>query len=350
MKKKRMLLVLILLGLVVVGMLIWRNQQIRSSRAGSLGPERQSRMVMRVEKGDLERTISASGFLSPQQIKQLYFSVGGKVKTDHLSVGKRVKKDEVLVELDSTKQELEYLKAQKAYDLAVISGLSSQIREAELNLKIAKENLEATILKAPFDGLITQDLVDVGDYVGINEQNAVGTIIADGPYEIKVEIDENESQLVKVGQPVKVTVKALPGRTFLGRVKEVALQATNKSGVVTLPVNVLLTEETELLKPEFSADLEIIVDEVKDQILAPITAIVSNRGQEQVMKLVEGKPVATPVKTGMSNGYQVVILDGLQPGEEILINTHQYSANQSGSGSNNRQPMIGGPGIMIRGR
>lgn len=350
MKRKRILPALILLGLVVVGMLIWRSRQTRSSTAEYLARGAQSRMVMRVEKGDLERTISASGFLSPQQIKQLYFSVGGKVKTDRLSVGKTVKKDEVLVELDSAKQELEYLKAQKAYDLAVISGLASQIREAELNLKIAKENLEATTLKAPFDGLITQDLVDIGDYVGINEQNAVGTIIADGPYEIKVEVDENESQLVKVGQPVKVTVKALPGRIFHGRVKEVALQATNKSGVVTLPVKVVLTEETELLKPEFSADLEIIVDEVKDQILAPITAIVNNRGQEQVMKIVEGKPVATPVKTGMSNGYQVVILGGLQPGEEILINAHQFSANQSEDDNSNRQRMMGGPGITIRGR
>ena len=64
------------------------------------------------------------------------------------------------------------------------------------------------------------------------------------------------------------------------------------------------------MKPEFSAEVEIIVDEIKDQVIVPITAIVNNRGAEQVMKVVDNKPVPTPVKTGLSNGFEVVILEG----------------------------------------
>ena len=55
--------------------------------------------------------------------------------TDNLQEGRQVKKDEVLVELDSTSQELDYLQAQRGYDLALINGLEREIKEAELTLE-----------------------------------------------------------------------------------------------------------------------------------------------------------------------------------------------------------------------
>ena len=327
-KKKRWILPVIIL-LVVGGFIFlrWQGRKAQVAGNGLLNQEISPRAVMKVEKKTIQKTIAASGYLSPQQRKELYFSISGRVKTDRLTEGRAVRKDEVLVELDSTKQELDYLQAKKNYDLALINGLEREIRQAELSLKMAKENLEATTLRAPFDGIITRDLVDVGDYVGINEQNAVGTIIADGPYEIPVNISENESPQVAVGQKAIITVEAIPERKFEGRVKEVALQAVNNSGVVTLPVKIVLTEESELLKPEFSAEVEIIVEEIEDQVVVPITAIVNNRGVEQVIKVVNQKPVPTPVKTGLSNGLEVVILEGVEPGDEILINAYQFAEN-----------------------
>ena len=355
MKKKRRRFLPVLLILVIGGVLFFwvRGSRMKPAGNGALRSDIRPQMVMTVEKKDLQKTIAASGYLSPQQSKELFFSVSGKVITDRLSEGRRVKKDEVLVELDPTKQKLDNLQAQKAYDLALINGLEREIIEAELALKMAQENLEATTLRAPFDGIITRDLVDVGDYVGINEQNAVGTIIADGPYEIEVRISENESPQVAVGQRVMITVEAIPERKFEGRVKTIALQAVNDNGVVTLPVSIVLTEESPLLKPEFSAEVEIIVDELKDQLVVPITAIVNDKGAEQVIKVVENKPVPTPVKTGMSSGFEVVILEGIVPGEEILINTYQFSGNSAASSSTPTQGRPGpqsGAGIMIRGR
>lgn len=342
MKKRKRLLLLAAILITVCGLIFLIGQGRRAKQAGNgpLNQEISPRAVLKVEKGELQKTITASGYLSPQQSKELFFSISGKVKTDRLQEGRQVKKDEILVELDPTRQELDYLQAQKAYDLALINGLEREIKEAELNLKMAKENREATTLRAPFDGIITRDLVDAGDYVGINEQNAVGTIIADGPYEIEVNISENESPQVAIGQRAVITVEAIPERTFEGRVKAIALQAVNDNGVVTLPVTIILTEESPLLKPEFSAEVEIIVDEIKDQVIVPITAIYNHHGVEQVIKMVDNKPVPTTVKTGLSNGFEVVILEGVAPGDEILINTYQFSGNtqNNNSGSAQRQP------------
>lgn len=336
-KRKRWVLpVLLLLVVSVIIIFVAQSRKTKLTGSGPLNQEIMPQAVMKVERGDLQKTITASGYLSPQQSKELFFSISGRVIADYLQEGRRVKKDEVLVELDSTRQELDYLQAKKAYDLALINGLEREIKEAELNLRIAQKNLEATVLRAPFDGVITRDLVDVGDYVGINEQNAVGTIIADGPYEIEVKISENESPQVAIGQKVIITVEAIPDRKFEGRVKTIALQAVNDNGVVSLPVKIVLTEESPLLKPEFSAEVAIIVEEIKDQVIIPITALVNNRGVEQVVKMVDNKPVPTPVKTGPSSGFDVVILEGLAPGDEILINTYQFSSPNSSA--NPRQP------------
>lgn len=337
-RKKRWLLPVILflvVGLVIVFAVQGRRAKLTGS--GPLNQEIPPNAVMKVEKGDFQKTITASGYLSPQQSKDLVFSVSGRVVTDYLQVGRQVKKDEVLVELDSTRQELDYLQAKRAYDLALINGLEREIKEAELNLKLAEKNLTATKLRAPFDGIITRDLVDVGDYVGTSEQSVVGTIIADGPYEIEVKISENESPQVVVGQRAVIRVEAIPDRRFEGRVKEVALQAVNENGVVSLPVKIVLTEESPLLKPEYSAEVEIIVEEIKDQVMVPITAIFNNRGQEQVMKIVNNQPVPTPVVTGPSNGFSVVIREGLAPGDEIMINTYQFAGNNN-SNPGQRQP------------
>lgn len=341
MKKKRFLPVVLLLVVCVLIISMVRGCRSKQAGNGPLNQEILPQAVMKVEKGDFQKTITASGYLSPQQSKELFFSVSGRVVTDNLQEGRQVKKDEVLVELDSTRQELDYLQAQRAYDLALINGLEREIKEAALNLKLAEKNSTATKLRAPFDGVITRDLVDVGDYVGINEQNAVGTIIADGPYEIEVKISENESPQLAVGQKAIIKVEAIPNRQFEGRVKEIALQAVNDNGVVSLPVKIILAEESPLLKPEFSAEVEIIVEEIKDQIIVPITAIVNNRGAEQVMKMVDNRPVPTPVVTGPSNGFSVVIQEGLAPGDEILINTHQFSATTANTGQRQPAPRAG---------
>ena len=336
-KKRWFLPVILILVVGVLIILLVQGRRAKSTGDGPLKQEIQPQAVMKVEKGDFQKTITASGYLSPQQSKELFFSVSGRVIADYLQEGRQVKKDEVLVELDSTRQELDYLQAQRSYDLALINGLEREIKEAALNLKLAEKNLTATKLRAPFDGIITRDLVDVGDYVGINEQHAVGTIIADGPYEIEVKISENESPQVRVGQKARIKVEAIPDHQFEGRVKSIALQAVNDNGVVSLPVKIILVEESPLLKPEFSAEVEIIVEEIKDQVIVPITAIVNNRGQEQVMKMVDNRPVPTPVETGPSNGFAVVIREGLVPGDEILINTHQFSETTN-SGAGPRQP------------
>ncbi len=296
-------------------------------------------MIISVERGDLKKTVSTSGYLQPADEKILTFNLNGEIEEVLISEGKRVTGGEVLVRLEKSQQELNYLKAKNIYELIKTSGSESEIKEEELNFQIAKKNLEDTSLKAPFSGLITNISVKPDDY--INSGSEVANIIDDSSYEIVVAVNDIDSLEIKVGQEVIIILDAFPGREFSGKVKEIHNYTQNVNGVVTLPVTVKLDETDKQFKPGFSALVEIIIGRAEGELLVPISAIFDRKGQQIVVKVVNNKPVFTPVKVGFSDGFYTAIEEGLDEGEEIMINVHEFAK----AGANNdtqRTPGVGG--------
>ena len=95
-------------------------------------------------------------------------------------------------------------------------------------------------------------------------------------------------------------------------------------------------------KPGFSALVEIIIGRAEGELLVPISAILDRKGQKMVVKVVDNKPVQTPVKAGFSDGVYTAIEEGLAEGEEIVINVYEFAQ----AGSNNNSTRGGGvPGM-----
>ena len=303
-------------------------------------------MITSVERGDLKKTVSTSGYLQPADEKILTFSLNGEIEEVLISGGKRVTEGEVLVRLEKSQQELNYLKAKNAYELIKTSGSESEIKEQGLDFQIAQKNLEDTTLKAPFSGLITNVSAKPGDFIGSG--NEVAYIIDDSSYEIEVAVNEIDSLEIEVGQEVIIILDAFPGREFSGRVEEIHNYTQNVNGVVTLPVTVQLDKADKQFKPGFSALVEIIIGRAEGELLVPISAILDRKGQQMVVKVVDNKPVQTPVKAGFSDGVYTAIEEGLAEGEEIVINVYEFANAGSGSNADNLRgggmPMIPGMG------
>jgi HlyD family secretion protein len=264
-------------------------------------------MVTSVERGDLKKTVSTSGYLQPADEKTLTFGLNGEIEEILVGEGKRVTEGEVLVRLEKSQQELNYLKAKNTYELIKTSGSESEINEQELNLQIAEKNLEDTTLKAPFSGLITNISVKPDDY--INSGSEVAYIIDDSSYEIEVAVNEIDSL-----------------------------------EVVTLPVTVKLDKADRQFKPGFSTLVEIIIGKAEGKLLVPISAILDRKGQQMVVKVVDNKPAFTPVKAGFSDGVYTAIEEGLAEGEEIVINVYEFA--KAGSKDNSMQGIPGMGGFM----
>jgi multidrug efflux pump subunit AcrA (membrane-fusion protein) len=294
-------------------------------------------MITSVERGDLKKTVSTSGYLQPADEKALTFGLNGEIEEILISEGKRVTEGEALVRLEKSQQELNYLRAKNTYELIKTSGSESEINEQELNFQIAKKNLEDTTLKAPFSGLITNVSVKLGDYIGSGSE--VAYIIDDSSYEIEVAVNEIDSLEIEVGQEAIIILDAFPGREFSGRVREIHNYTQNISGVVTLPVTVQLDKADKQFKPGFSALVEIIIGKAEGELLVPISAILDRKGQQMVVKVVDNKPEFTPVKVGFSDGVYTAIEEGLAEGEEIVINVYEFAK----AGSKNNATQIGIP-------
>ena len=298
-------------------------------------------MVTSVERGDLKKTVSTSGYLQAADEKALIFNLNGEIEEVLISEGKRVKEGEALIRLEKSQQEYNYLKAKNTYELIKTSGSESEINEQELNFQIAKKNLEDTTLKAPFSGLITDVTVKPGDFIASG--NEVAYIIDDSRYEIEVAVNEIDSLEIKIGQEVTIILDAFPGREFSGRVKEIRNYTQNVNGVVTLPVTVQLDKADKQFKPGFSALVEIIIGRAEGKLLVPISAMLDKKGQQMVVKVVDDKPMFTPVKAGFSDGVYTAIEEGLAEGEEIVINVYEFTKTGS---KNDTQGAAGMGGFM----
>jgi len=340
--KKKWWIIGVIVILVIVGPFIWgkflnkTNKEELTEKNINIDPK----LVTPVERGDLKKTVSTSGYLQPVNEKSLVFSSNGQVEEVLIVEGQRVSEGEELVRLEKSQQELDYLKAKNAYELIKINGSESEIEEKRLNLNIAKKNLEDATLKAPFSGLITEVSVKPGDYITAGTQ--IAYLIDDSSYKIEVSINEIDSLEIEVGQEAIIILDAFPGREFSGRVREIHNYTQNVNGVVTLPVTVQLDKADKQFKPGFSALVEIIVGKAEDELLVPISAILDRKGQQTVVKVVDNKPVFTPVKVGFSDGVYTIIEEGLAEGEEIVINVYEFAKAGSKNNDTQRTPGMGG--------
>ena len=232
----------------------------------------------------------------------------------------------------------------------------------------ARFDLSKVRIESPITGIVTRRNIEEGETVVIGTMNNAGTVlltIADmSVIQAEVEVDETDLPMVKMGQPAKITIDAMPGETFTGKVTEIgnspiqtgtgaqaSTQATNFKVVVTLD------KEIEAVRPGFTCTA-VITTAVRDNALAvPIQAttvrevIVDDKGNivrppedekkarrpsattaqaaelkpGQTRKELEGvflvqnnKAVFMPVKTGIAGEKYFEVLSGLKEGDAVI--------------------------------
>ncbi|MCF8000510.1 MAG: efflux RND transporter periplasmic adaptor subunit [Halanaerobiales bacterium] len=294
--------------------------------------------TMEVTTGSMKKTIPVSGNIYPIKEQALSFSTQGTVASVNIEEGDTVSKGDILIELKNNKTKLELIRAENNYKNTQINGSQNAIKEARLNYEIAQENLEETQLKAPFSGVVTELSVQKGDY--INSGQKVATLIDNSNYEVKANIDESELADLKVGQDVEISMEALPGLQLTGQLTEISSKAVSTSGVVTVPITVLVDSVNNSFKPGLSADMEIITEFVNDKIIVPVTAIVNREGKKMVQKVIDQKTKLVEVETGLTDGLRIVIQSGLKAGEEIVVNS---AGNSNTNNAQNRSNNFSGP-------
>jgi HlyD family secretion protein len=325
----------------------------------------------RVESGEASLQASAS------QLQQMRLSIEAAKVNLKAAQDNHNRQQELWKGGLTTRENLERteneLKSQQANLRAQEQNLKTQelrIAQERASLSSAQYDLSRVRLESPINGIVTRRNIEEGETAVTGTMNNPGTVlltIADmSILETEVEVDETDIPTVKIGQAAKVTIDALPGKTFTAKVTEIgnspiqapgaaaAAQATNFKVVLTLDGEVpnvrpgftctaeitTATRKNVIAVPiQATTVREMVVDQegniVRDQATAGQSAVAARRAAataaaelkpghqrkelEGVFIVADGKAQFAAVQTGIPGDKYFEVLSGLKEGDQVIV-------------------------------
>jgi HlyD family secretion protein len=259
-----------------------------------------------------------------------------------------------------------------------VQSRQHMIQQESASLSTSRYNLDQVTLSAPFDGIVTRRNIEEGENVVVGTMNNAGTqllTVADmSIVEAELEVDETEIPSVKIGQRAKVTIDAISGETFPGKVTEIgnsplqtAAQAQAGQQATNFKVVVTLDKAPEAVRPGFTCSAEITTGTRTQAVAVPIQAMAvrelvydkagkivrppkddkkkRSRSPEPTVSAAELEPgqtrkevegaflmrngIATfvPVKTGIAGDKYFEVLSGLKAGDQVITGPYNNVRN-----------------------
>ena len=265
-----------------------------------------------VERGSLRITAEATGTVEPVRKVEVKSKASGEILRLHVDVGDVVAPGALLAEVDPRDVKNRYDQAvadlevaQSRADIAraqlgrseelsaagVItdqeldaarleqSNAQANLIKARTNKELAELQLSDVTIRAPMAGTILQKNVEEGGVIQSASQNVSGgtalyVMAALEQMQVRTLVDETDMGDIHPGMVASVRVEAFPDRVFQGAVQKIEPQAVVQQNVTMFPVIVTLDNRAGLLKPGMNAEVEILVSEAVDVLLAPNNAIV----------------------------------------------------------------------------
>lgn len=284
---------------------------------GKKSKEKVDWRTTKIEKGDIQVTVRASGTLQAVTTVQVGTQVSGIIKKIFVDFNSQVREGEVIalldtillaqtvddakaalrrseIQLNQAKREFERTKllfeqkvmAQADYDLALTTYETSETSmiSARSALNRAKINLRYATIVAPISGVVVSRAVDVGQTVAASFSTPTMFTIANDLTKMQVQanIDEGDIGKINVDQEVSFTVDAYPDQNFSGTVQQVRLQPVVTQNVVNYTVIIDVPNPDLKLLPGMTANITVMVDEVKDILKVPSTALRFTPPQEYI--------------------------------------------------------------------
>lgn len=376
MKKKTKVLLWILAALVVAAVVL----------VLLLGKKEKQVLVYQVttlEPTTISSSVTATGTVEPIKQVEVGTQVSGIIAKIYVDFNSVVKEGQLIAELDrsvlqadlessranlnSAKVEYDYQtrnferikglyekelvsatefeQAQYSYDRARYS-----YSQAQSNYSKAQKNIGYAKIYSPIDGVVLSRAVDEGQTVASGFSTPTLFTIANDLTAMQViaNVDEADIGAVKEGQRVEFEVDAFPEDTFAGTVTQVRLQATTTSNVVTYQVVINAPNPEQKLMPGLTANITIYTLDKHDVLAVPVRALrftpENEKYQENTVwrQLPDQQLERVSVVTGVSDGINTEILEGLSAGDRIVTGTRLVSVGGKAPDPKKMQPKQGG--------
>lgn len=336
-----------------------------------------------LERGDIVRTVSATGTIEPLVKTIVGSEVSGNIKQWLTDFNESVQADQVLAEIDPARfktardraaaevatakaraeelevrykdAEREFRRIDRLYKInnasenemllartevdaakAAWDAATASIQSAEATLSEAEVDLERTRIRSPIDGVVIARNIENGQTVAASLQAPELFIIAADLKRMQVNANVSEADIgmLRQGGTATFRVDAYPGRNFDGRISQIRYNANDVDGIVTYTTLIELTNDDLALRPGMTANVTFEVARASAVVKIPNVALrfdpappdpsgfrkPQRNRQPTVYVLKQGKPTPVPVEIGLTNGAFTELKSGeLKEGDEIII-------------------------------
>ncbi len=328
------------------------------------GSKKEGPKAVAVARGSLVDKALAVGTIEPRVEVSVKSILAGVVRRRFAAVGDFVRKGQPLLEISPNPTPLEMVELSRNVELHQIElkNLERELaRQQELRnrnlispsdleiaqrrvdesrnqLSLAQERLALqeggkvltggkqveTVVRAPIDGYILEDSIEIGDPVVPLTPYQAGTVLmrmaAMKDLIFRGTVDEIDVGRLKEGMPVTIKIGALPNASVKGRLEKIWLKAHKQEQATVFPIEIVLTEvEGATLRAGYSANAEVIISR-RDSVLYIPERLITHRNDSSfvTVRTGPGKTQERWIKTGLSDAINIEVLEGLQVTDSLV--------------------------------
>ena len=318
-------------------------------------PELPEVEVMSLAPGDIVSTVSADGELEALNQVDISAEIVARIEKVYVKEGDEVEKGRLLCVLDGdelrsqrdlnrsrlVEAEASYKRGKALFDEKLISEADFDARRtayevARFQLEQSEDNLGKTRIYAPISGRVVRVEVEEGETVVLGTMNNPGTVMFTlgdlSAMQAKIFVDEADIVYVSAGQPARVTLDAMPDVWFEARVRSIGYMPATDTGaggddVTEFEVALDLADVDPRLRPGMSVTGVITTAERGNVLTCPLQAIgrreFEGKTRDTVFVLEGGRAKRVPVKTGISDGTRVEVVEGLKAGQRVIVGPYK---------------------------
>ena len=300
----------------------------------------QKKTNVRIKQVNLESLSIQStyvGYLLPNKRVLMRSEIDGVIEKIDFEEGDEITKGKRLVDISTKEHRLklkiaitdsnladinikrdEKLAAQNLIPNAQLDQTKTRAESASLNKELAEISLNKSLISSPLKGTIKTRHIKVGEFV--RKGDKLVEILDIDKIIVKVNIPEQEILSIQVGQNVEVALYIMEKKTFLGRVKNIGLEADSSNR--TFPVEILVDNKERQLRAGMLARATFTKNVDQDQIVIPRHTVLERDQGRVVYVFEDGKAFRRDITIGLSQLDQVQVVQGLNKGELIVVEGH----------------------------
>ncbi len=329
----------ITLGMVEATVVNTRAGTVKACRRSNLAPATGGQIIkLWVKEGDRVRKDQAllelwnSDIAAQRELAQRQLAMSKEHRREACILAENARRESIRTQQLVDKG---FISSQRAEDdeanararKASCDAAAADIKRAQAQIRVVQAQLDRTILHAPFAGIVARITGELGEFTtpsppGVPTPPAID-LIDDSCLYVTAPMDEVDAPKIKIGQPARITLDAMPGKVFDGKVRRIAPYVTEiekQARTVDIEVD-FLQPPTDTLLVGYSADVEAIIERRDNVLRIPTQAI---RQDKKVFVVgSDNRLTEQQLKSGLANWSFTEIVSGLKAGDLVLLSFDQ---------------------------